>query len=184
MYGYLGMIIITLMEINFFLSNPVQPFANWYFPIIWFGYILTIDAFVHKIKGKSLISNRFSTFFGMMFISSLFWFIFEFTNLRLRNWTYSGIEGISAVGGEGLVLLNLFGFLSFATVLPALFETTELIRSLKVFEKVQLKKSRIITNVVQISKIFIKRYHYINHSKIIINYKNNHSYRHNPRTDN
>jgi len=138
-YGIIGLVLIILIEINFFLK--IQPFANWYFPIIWLGYILLIDSIVFKIKKSSLISNRRFTLFGMAVISALFWFIFEFTNLKLGNWSYSGLEGF----GSGTVLVNLFGLLSFSTVLPALFETTELIRSIKLFEKLKLKRKYSIT---------------------------------------
>ena len=40
---------------------------------------------------------------------------------------------------------NLFGTLSFSTVLPALFETTELLRSIHLFDKQKLKKKYKIT---------------------------------------
>ena len=132
-YGFIGILLILLVEINFFLK--IQPFANWYFPIIWLGYILTIDALVYKIRKNSLISNRFLRFLGMAIISMLIWFIFEFINLPVRNWNYSGLEGFSSIQ-----LRALFGSLSFATVLPAFFETVELIRAIRLFDKVKLKK--------------------------------------------
>lgn len=140
-YGVLGILLIILVEINFFLK--IQPFANWYFPIIWLGYILIIDALVYKLKSRSLISNRFYQFLGMLVISSLFWWIFDFSNLSLNNWTYSGLEGISST--KALFNKNLFGSLSFATVLPALFETVELIRSIHLFDKKKLKKKHKIS---------------------------------------
>ncbi len=140
-YGLVGIILIVLMEINFFLK--IEPFASWYFPLIWLGYILTIDSLVYKLKGSSLISNRAKGFFGILIISSLFWWLFEFTNLKLNNWSYTG------VGLSSTLMRNLFGTISFATVLPALFETTELIRSVGLFEKVKFKKQH------KISKGFI-----------------------------
>lgn len=146
-HGIIGIILIILVEINFFLK--IQPFANWYFPLIWLGYILTIDALIYKIKGSSLFSNRPYTLIGMFFISALFWWIFEFVNLRINNWSYSGLQGLAiyteAIEISSTTLKNLFGTLSFATVLPALFETTELIRALKIFENKKLRKHHIIT---------------------------------------
>lgn len=135
-YGFIGILLIVFVEINFFLK--IQPFANWYFPIIWLGYILTIDALVYKIKGDSLISNRLSQFFGMVIISMLFWWVFEFINIPIHNWSYLGLEDIG-------VYRNLFGSLSFATVLPAFFETVELIRSIHLFDKKRLHKKHKIT---------------------------------------
>ncbi|MDO8508767.1 MAG: hypothetical protein Q7S27_03730 [Nanoarchaeota archaeon] len=142
-YGIIGIILIILVEINFFLK--IQPFANWYFPIVWLGYILTIDALVYKIKGSSLLSNRPYSFLGMFIISSLFWWIFEFTNISLNNWSYSGLENYAQNPSSNNILKNLFGTLSFATVLPALFETVELIRAIGLFEKKKLRKKHNIT---------------------------------------
>lgn len=139
-YGIVGIALIFLVEINFLLK--VQPFANWYFPIIWLGYILLIDSLVCKLKNNSLLSNRFPQLLGMFVISALFWFIFEFLNIGVQNWSYSGIE-ILDLGN--FFNRQLFGFLSFSTVLPALFETTELIRTLRLFEKQKLKKKYKIT---------------------------------------
>ena len=135
-YGFLGILLIVFVEINFFLK--IQPFANWYFPVIWFGYILTVDALVYKLRGNSLISNRFSQFLGMVIISMLFWWIFEFMNISVQNWRYLGLEGLG-------IWKDLFGSISFSTVLPALFETVELIRAIHLFDKSKLHKKYKIT---------------------------------------
>ena len=135
-YGLAGILLIILVEINFFLK--IEPLASWYFPLIWFGYILTIDALVYKIKDKSLITNRFPQFIGMLIISSLFWWTFEFFNLSINNWSYVGTESISHAK-------SLFGTIAFSTVLPALFETVELIHSIHLFDKIKLKKKHKIT---------------------------------------
>ena len=151
-YGVAGIIIIILMELNFFFK--IQPFANWYFPIIWLGYILTIDALVYKLRGNSLISNRFRRLLGMVVISALFWWIFEFANISITNWSYQGLEGVSggapgSTSSGSSTLRSLFGTLSFATVLPAFFETVELIRSIHLFDRKRLKKK------FNISKTFL-----------------------------
>ena len=135
-YGLLGIGLILFAQINFFVK--LQPFANWYFPIIWFGYILTIDSLVYKIRGNSLISNRFSQFLGIILLSIIFWYVFEFLNIPLQNWHYSGLGGLG-------VWEDLFGVISFATVLPALFETSELILCVHLFDKVKLRKKHKIT---------------------------------------
>lgn len=141
-YGLIGILLIVFVEINFILK--IQPFADWYFPIVWYGYILTIDAIVYKLRRSSLISSRPYQFFGMIIISMLFWWIFEFINIGgIKNWGYAGMEGWSTT------LKSLFGSLSFSTVLPALFETVELFRSLHMFENAKLRKSH------RISKSFL-----------------------------
>lgn len=140
-YGFIGILLILLSELNFIFK--IEPFASWYFPIIWLGYILTIDAIVYKLRGRSLISNKFYLFLGMVVISALFWWVFEFANFSISNWTYSGLEGVAKSGGTAA--LNFFGTISFATVLPAFFETYELIRSVHLFDAVKLKKKYKIT---------------------------------------
>ena len=135
-YGIVGILLIVFVQINFFLK--IQPFANWYFPIVWFGYILTIDALIYKLKGNSLISNRFSQFLGMGIISSLFWWIFEFVNIIIKNWQYHGLEGLG-------IWSNLMGTIAFSTVLPAFFEIVELIRCIHLFDNKKLKKGHKIT---------------------------------------
>ncbi len=135
-YGFIGILLIVFVELNFFLK--IQPFANFYFPIVWFGYILIIDALVYKLRKSSLISDRFYHFLGMVIISMLFWYVFELTNISVQNWAYTGLGGL---GG----MTKLFGLISFATVLPALFETVELIRSVHIFDNVELKRKHKIT---------------------------------------
>jgi len=147
-YGVLGIILIVLVELNFFFK--VQPFANWYFPIVWLGYILVIDALVYNIKGRSLINNKFKHFIGLFIISAVFWWIFEFINIPLQNWAYQGTAGI----GSSNVRM-IYKFLAFATVLPALFETGELVLSVHLFDKVKLKEKHKITKALLYSMIVL-----------------------------
>lgn len=135
-YGIIGIILIVLIEINFFFK--IEPFASWYFPIVWLGYILVIDALVYKIKGRSLIKNKFPTFIGLFLLSAFFWYSFEWINFSVQNWNYIGTSGTGMSG-------KIFRFLSFATVLPALFETSELIKSIHLFDKIKLKKKLKVT---------------------------------------
>ncbi len=136
-YGFIGILIIVLVELNYFLD--IQPFADWYFPIVWLGYIFVIDAVVFKLRKHSLISNKPWQFLGMIIISSLLWWIFEFMNLSAKNWSYSNIPQAAAT------FRNIYGTLAFATVLPAFFETVELIRSIHLFDHKKLKKKHNIT---------------------------------------
>lgn len=135
-YGFLGIMLIVFVEINFFLK--IQPFAILSFPLVWFGYILAIDALVYKIKGNSLISNRLPQFLGMLVISMLLWWVFELVNIILQNWNYIGLESLG-------VWKDAFGTISFSTVMPAMFETVELFGSVHLFEKLRLNKKYNIT---------------------------------------
>ncbi len=150
-YGLIGILVIVLVELNFIFK--IEPFASWYFPIIWVGYILAIDALVYKLRKDSLLSNRPSQLFGMFIISALFWYLFEFANMALNNWSYSGIEALK--NSESFFNKDLFGVLSFATVLPAFFETTELIRSIHLFDRKTLKRKHDIKKKTVFSMIIL-----------------------------
>jgi len=135
-YGFIGILLIVLVEVNFFLK--IEPLATWYFPLVWYGYILVIDSLVYMLKKRSLISNRYRRFLGMVIISALFWYVFEVFNVSIKNWDYAGTAAL----GEWK---EVFGFISFSTVLPAMFETVELIRALRLFERVKLDKKYRVT---------------------------------------
>ncbi len=137
LYGFLGIILIVLVEINFFLK--IEPFASKYFILVWIGYILVIDSLVYKLRKRSLIMNYRYQFIGLFLASIVFWWIFELINLKVGNWNYNGIKGISALGN------TLWKTIYFSTVLPAFFETYELIRSVHLFDKIKLHKKHKIT---------------------------------------
>ena len=130
-YGIIGLIIIVLVEINFFLK--IEPLASLYFPLIWFSYILVIDALVYKIRKNSLINNHFFSFIGLFVLSIFFWYTFEFLNIFVKHWEYIGTEGLGS-------FQELFKVISFSTVLPAFFETSSLIKSIHLFDKIKLKR--------------------------------------------
>lgn len=136
-YGIIGIILIFLVELNFFFK--IQPFANFYFPIVWLGYILILDALVYKLRGNSLISNRFLQFIGMFFLSIFIWWIFEFFNFSVNNWVYVHTSEMSEYASLFMKIL------AYSTVLPAFFETVELIRSIHLFDKKVLHKKHKIT---------------------------------------
>jgi len=139
-YGIIGIILIILVELNFFLK--IEPFASWYFPIVWLGYILVVDALVYQIRKRSLLKNKPFAFLGLFVLSAIFWYIFELLNFSIQNWSYISPENYQA---SSIFLRDIFKFLSFSTILPALFETSELIISIHLFDKIKLKEKLSIT---------------------------------------
>lgn len=137
-YGIIGIILLLFAHLNFIFQ--IQPFANWYFPIIWFGYILFVDALVYRLRNNSLIYNRPRSFALMLFISVVIWWMFEAIGWILGNWYYTGFEGFSGLP-EKIALATI----SFATVIPAVFETYYLIRAIHLFDNVKLKKTHKIS---------------------------------------
>lgn len=136
-YGILGLALIIFVEVNFFLK--LQPFADWYFPLVWAGYILVVDAAIYKLRKHSLLSNTPGKLLGMVIVSALLWWIFEFMNLSVKSWGYANTPEVA------VTLKNFYGTIAFATVLPAFFETVELIRTIHLFDHAKLKKSHSIT---------------------------------------
>lgn len=123
--GMIGLGIILIAGVLLFLK--IEPIPTFFTPIAWTGYILAVDSLVFKIKGESLLRNRRGEFLFMFPFSLLVWLCFEGYNLHLKNWHYTNLPANP--------WMRWLGFCwSFATILPALLETTELYSSLRLFE--------------------------------------------------
>jgi hypothetical protein len=123
-HGYGGLAIILGAEALLFAGN--QFVGHWLTPIVWTGYILFIDAWVYKFKGRSpLMSDRIE-FVIVALISIAGWWLFEFYNApRFWNsnlelwWHYHNLE-------PNLFLRRAGYDWAFATIFPAMFATAEL----------------------------------------------------------
>ncbi|MCX7641025.1 MAG: hypothetical protein N2Z20_00100 [Elusimicrobiales bacterium] len=114
----------------------LNPFYKFYYLFAWYSYIFFIDGIVYLIKKESLIISKTKEFLFMLILSAGWWFLFEIANIFLKNWQY--------------IMLPIdkkeryFGyFFSYATVLPAIFETSEIISSLGFFKNKKIKKIKI-----------------------------------------
>ena len=88
--------------------------------------IFIVDQAVYSRRGNSLWVNRRREFLFLIPQSVFFWMIFEGLNFYLQNWHYEGITREAAFRWPGY-------FIAYGTVLPALFETTELLDALGLF---------------------------------------------------
>jgi hypothetical protein len=147
-YGILGLVMVLFAQLNFVLR--IQPFAQWYFPIIWFGYILLIDAANYSLNRESLIMDRPKTFLALLGLSAVVWWMFEAIGWVLGNWQYSGMEGF----GSYLEKLA-FGTISFSTVIPAVFETAILLKSVHLFDGVKLRRKHRISKELLYGMLFL-----------------------------
>jgi len=86
------------------------------------------------LKGNSLILNRTKEFFSMIPWSIFIWLIFEAANLSLRNWYYINLPHSTVERWLGYAI-------AYGTVLPGLFETTELLEVLGLFGNSKIKKT-------------------------------------------
>ncbi len=98
----------------------IEPVHNLFYIFAWWAYIFIIDAVIYRIKGDSLIVSRTDEFWFLAVWSVFIWFIFELVNLRLQNWQYMFMPSDRTLRWTGY-------FLAYASVLPGLFETAELL---------------------------------------------------------
>jgi hypothetical protein len=118
------------------MFNGVEPFASWFYPFAWWSYIACADTLVFSLKGESLIRTRTREFLVMLPWSVFVWLIFELFNLSLRNWYYINVTGIWWVRWTGYVL-------AYATVLPGVFVTAELLEVLGLFRGAGIRPWRV-----------------------------------------
>jgi hypothetical protein len=95
-----------------------------FFPL-WLGYVLVVDALVWLRKGSSLWTRNPRAFVGLFLVSAPSWWLFELINLRTQNWEYVGREFFTDAQ------YALLATISFSTVIPAVFGTTELVSTAK-----------------------------------------------------
>jgi hypothetical protein len=102
----------------------IEPFASWNTPICWTGFILFADSIVYRARGNSWLRSAPREFFWLALLSIPFWLVFEFYNLFIENWYYTGLPENFWV--------RMFGYAwSYATIWPAIFEGAELISLLR-----------------------------------------------------
>ena len=120
-HGWLG--IVTLAVAEWLMFRGIEPVATYFTPLAWSAFILIADAAVLALTGRSRLHNAPITLARMALLSIPLWLIFEAYNFRLRNWTYVGVprEWAAALAGYSW---------SFATIIPAIFETSDLVQAL------------------------------------------------------
>lgn len=121
--GWLGLFLLAVCwPLNWVL--PGMRTAYLFFPL-WLGYILVVDALVCRRAGASLWTRSWKGFVLLFILSAPSWWLFEIINRRTGNWEYLGAGTFTPV--EYHVLCTL----SFSTVMPAVFETAELVRTFR-----------------------------------------------------
>jgi hypothetical protein len=121
LHGWLGIVALGGAEWALFLG--VAPVPTYFTPLAWSAYILIADAAVFALTGRSRLRDAPITVARMAVLSVPLWLVFEAYNRRLQNWTYVGVPHEWAQAGIG------YGW-SFATITPAIFETSDLVQAL------------------------------------------------------
>ncbi|HBB66337.1 MAG: hypothetical protein A2X28_10985 [Elusimicrobia bacterium GWA2_56_46] len=124
----------------------IEPFHTLFYIFAWWAYIFIVDAAVYRIKGDSLIVSRKDEFWFLAAWSVFIWFLFELANLRLQNWQYMFLPSNRSLRWTGY-------FLAYATVLPGLFETTELVAAAGLFRNAKSRPFNVTPGLLK--KIYI-----------------------------
>jgi hypothetical protein len=124
LHGWLGLAGLLVAEALLVLR--IEFVGQWFFVLAWWPYILLVDALVYRRKGTSLLADHRREFLFLLPWSICFWLTFELFNLRLGNWHYIAVPESLPLRWSGYAV-------SFATVLPGLFETTQLLEAYGVF---------------------------------------------------
>jgi hypothetical protein len=119
--GWVGLALVAICwPLNWMLPGVRTSYL--FFPL-WLGYILVVDALVWKRTGSSLWIRSRKYFVLLFVMSAPVWWSFELINLRTGNWEYLGRESFNPLP------FDLLATISFSTVIPAVSETAELMRS-------------------------------------------------------
>jgi hypothetical protein len=136
-HGTVGLAGLLLMETAVFCSHadslqgfPWSRLTMWATPVCWWSYILVVDAWIYRRRGTSLLTSRRELFALQCLLSIAFWCVFEAYNRILPGWRYENLTGDLSV--------RFFGYaVSFATIMPGMFLTTELIQTYRAYADVR-----------------------------------------------
>jgi len=103
--------------------------SHWGFFPLWLGYILVVDASVRFRSGSSLLNRNLPAFLGLFLVSAPCWWLFELLNQKAQYWIYTGRSQFTDLE------YFLWASLSFSTVIPAVFETAELVSTVPSIKK-------------------------------------------------
>lgn len=130
LHGLVGAAVLITAQV--LLLKDVQPVASWFYYFAWWSYILIIDSLVYRIRGNSLLMNRRGEFAVLALWSVVIWTLFEAVNLVMQNWYYVNVIPLRWLRWPGYAI-------AYATVLPGLFETTELLDAMGFLKGARVK---------------------------------------------
>jgi hypothetical protein len=116
-YGWVGLLLLAVSL--YCLFHKIEPVYSWFYCFAWWSYILLADNLLFLLGGRSLLMSRRRELFAMLPLSVFIWLLFEGYNFIIRNWAYEGIIPDIWLRWTGYAV-------AFATVLPAIFITSDL----------------------------------------------------------
>ncbi len=139
--------VFSLLCSEILMFKRIEPFYSWFYSFAWWSYIVFCDSLIYRRKGNSLIISRTGEFFLLIFWSLVIWLFFEFINLFIKNWYYINTTSLPWIQAIGFIV-------SFGTVLPALFETMELLETTSLFENSRSRPFK-VTNTWYVASFII-----------------------------
>ncbi len=129
-HGWVGLVSIAAAEALLFAGN--RWVGEWFTPLVWTAYILFVDGLVRAGTGQSYLSTRRRELVGVIVASIGSWWLFELYNAP-RFWRGGAdLEGLwwQYHNLEPSFPLRLAGYTwAFATIVPALFLTAEVLHA-------------------------------------------------------
>jgi hypothetical protein len=98
----------------------------------WYPAIAFLDGLLFRLRGRSWLLTQPRRFLRMCFWSVTVWLSFEAFNLVLKNWGYVGMEPALWVRWAGYAL-------AFATVLPGVLLTAQVLDALGAFRHLKAR---------------------------------------------
>jgi hypothetical protein len=135
-WGWLGLASMAAGWLAAWSELTPAEWRRYAFTPLWLGYVLAMDALVHRRAGGSLLAERPRWFAALFPASAAFWWLFEHLNQFVRNWHYAGIQA----SGDWDYFLQ--GSLPFSTVLPAVAVTWMWLRQFPRLEALRLPAVR------------------------------------------
>ncbi|HUJ11804.1 MAG TPA: hypothetical protein VL171_17475 [Verrucomicrobiae bacterium] len=150
-YGTIGLAVLLLMETAILCGRsltlsrlPWGQITSWATPVCWWAYILVCDAWIYRRKGTSLLMDRRRLLMLECILSVAFWCLFEAYNRTMPGWRYQNLEANLS--------LRMLGYaVSFATIMPGLFLTCELLQSYGLFARARIPPVRWNPSALNIS---------------------------------
>ena len=129
-WGWAGLVLMIVSWViawnRFEWFRPCQVLLS-YFPI-WIGYIVTMNAVCVWRSGRCPMTDHPVAYVLTFPVSSLFWWFFEYLNRFVWNWYYLGVSDLSSF------LYIVYATLCFASVLPAVYVTAEVLGTFAFFD--------------------------------------------------
>ncbi len=105
--------ILAWTRFSWFITYQAHTFS-----LLWFSYIVVINAVCQARTGHCLMTDRTGFFLLLFPVSAAFWWFFEYLNRFAQNWFYAGVD-------FGPWAYFWYATLPFATVLPAVLSTRQ-----------------------------------------------------------